>query len=210
MLRRHRPAVVTLDIMMPVLSGWSFLEALAADEAIACTPVVIVSVADEMQRGYAMGATAVLAKPVNRTALLQALESTLGTSTLGGGTLGNGTLASDKDEKQRILVVDDDPTVRTLLSEHLKTLGYEVATAANGEEALALCAQRRPDLMILDLLMPVLSGFEVVQRLRENPDCDTLPIMILTSMELSEEEQAQLEDRVLNITAKSHFNGSGF
>lgn len=195
-LQHHTPDLITLDIMLPGMDGWEVLNHIKKMPALSNVPVLIASVVNNSQRGYALGASQVLQKPVSYEDLQSAL-ATIGFSASG---------SQMKDDAQhRILVVDDDPNTVELLSRHLKHGGYEVIAAYSGKDGLELAGLHHPDAILLDLLMPELSGFEVVEKLREDPATAKIPIIIVTSKQLTAEDKKQLHGHVSTILEKAEF-----
>jgi CheY-like chemotaxis protein len=183
--RRHRPFAITLDVMMPGVDGWEVISRLKAAPETAHIPVVFVSVSDERATGLALGGAAFLTKPVAKEALLRELER-----------------FSTSRKVRRLLVVDDDPVVREELSSFLGERGYRVETAAGGADGLALAAVDPPDAVILDLLMPELDGFTVLERLRSAPATAHVPVVILTAKDLTAEERLRLNASANRIVTK--------
>ena len=144
--RELRPAAMTLDVMMPDLDGWTVLAAIKGDPALAIIPVVLMTIVDEKNRGYALGATDYLVKPVDRGRLVAALRSICGANA------------------GKVLLVDDDDLVRRSMRLALEPIGWQVIEAENGEVALEALADARPDAIILDLMMPEMDGFEFLGR----------------------------------------------
>jgi signal transduction histidine kinase/DNA-binding response OmpR family regulator len=183
--RRVRPAAMTLDVMMPDIDGWTVLAAVKGDPTLADIPVILVTIVDDPQRGYALGAADYLVKPVDRQRLVEALRA------LCPGAIG------------RILVVDDDEATRTTIRQMLDREGWEVAEAENGRAALERLAGGLPDAIVLDLLMPEMDGFEFVAELRSRPDWRNLPVLVVTAMELSEADHRRLNGAVERVIRKS-------
>src|SRR5204862_2899850 len=150
--RELRPDAITLDVMMPGMDGWSVLSALKADPAVADIPVVMLTIVDDRNHGYTLGASDYLMKPVDRDRLLALLRR-----------YQNGSA-------RRVLVVDDDAGTRTVMRSFLERDGWTVSEAENGLAALELVGRERPSLVLLDLRMPVMDGFEFVAELRRRPD----------------------------------------
>jgi CheY-like chemotaxis protein len=183
--RRLHPAAITLDVAMPGIDGWTVLAALKGDPALADIPVVLVTIIEDRQRGYALGATDYLVKPVDRRRLVELLR------TLCGAAIG------------RVLLVEDDEVTRTTIRQMLEREGWEVAEAENGRVALERMAARLPDAIVLDLLMPEMDGFEFVAELRSRAEWRKLPVLVLTAMELSEEDHRRLNGDVERVIRKS-------
>jgi two-component system, NtrC family, sensor kinase len=183
--RELRPAAVTLDIMMPDLDGWTVLAAMKGDPSLADIPVVLMTIVEEKNRGYALGAADYLVKPVDRARLVEALRH------ICGAAVG------------RVLLIDDDDLVRRGVRLALAPLGWEVTEAENGEVALASLAAARPDAIILDLMMPRMDGFEFLDELRARPDWRDIPVVVITAKELTDQERSRLNGGVERIIQKS-------
>jgi CheY-like chemotaxis protein len=175
--RRLSPFAITLDISLPKLDGWSVLNALKREAATADIPVVVVSIVDNRDFGLVLGATDYLVKPIDHERLRAALGSLSSVRAPGDGT---------------VLVVDDDPALREVLSSLLADDGWRVATAADGEAALAAVERARPAAMVLDLMMPRCDGFEVLHALRMRPNTRDLPVIVITARELNDEDRERL------------------
>lgn len=184
--RELKPFAITLDVLMPELDGWEVLRGLKAAPETARIPVIIVSITDDRATGMALGAVGYVVKPVARQQLLAEL----------------GRIAAFR-RIRRILVVDDDPAARALCSAMLSDRYPLVMQASGGREALEIAASEdSPDVMILDLIMPDLDGFAVLERLRSNPKTSALPVIIVTAKDLTSEERERLSSAVLRIIAK--------
>ncbi len=182
-----RPAVITLDILLPDAHGFDVLTRLKAAPATQHIPVVIISVTDDRQTGLSLGATEFFVKPVNAAKLLAALER---------------VRASIQREIQRVLVVDDEPIARETIVAMLEPRGYAIQAAESGEEALRLITTAVPDVAIIDLTMPGMSGFDLVAHLRRDPATRELPICIYTAKDLSAAEMHWLHEQATVVTAK--------
>ncbi|HEY0821970.1 MAG TPA: response regulator, partial [Rhizobacter sp.] len=188
------PTAVVLDIILPGMDGWDMLARLKEQPGTSNIPVVIVSITDEAQRGFALGAAQVLVKPVTQNDLLAALT------------------AAGLDEPHtgaRVLVVDDDPKAVALVSKHLQVAGYAPIGAYGGQEALDIVRAEAPALVVLDLMMPQVSGFDVVQGLRNHPDTAGIPVIVLTAKLLTREDRALLSGKVQQVMEKTDFNSIG-
>jgi signal transduction histidine kinase/CheY-like chemotaxis protein len=194
--RRLRPDAIVLDIMLPNLSGWDFLSLAKVDETTAHIPVVIVSMLDERGKGLALGAAAYLVKPVSRDDLLATLHPLI-ESRVGDGSC-------------KVLTIDDDPVAIKLIETVLAEEGFTVVGALSGPEGVQVAQTERPNLIILDLLMPGTDGFEVLERLRGDPSTAEIPIVILTAKTIAPEERERLAANVAHLAAKASFSPTEF
>jgi adenylate cyclase len=184
--RDLRPMLITLDVLMPGLDGWSVLENLKADPELADIPVVMLTILDDKNKGFALGATDFLTKPVDRERLRSVIAR----------------YGSQKAER-RALVVEDDLDTRVWLRRMLREEGWTVLEAANGREALAQLANMTPDVMLLDLIMPEMDGFELIEELRHDEVWRRLPVVVVTAAELSDEDHERLNGSVLKVLHKT-------
>jgi GAF domain-containing protein/DNA-binding response OmpR family regulator/anti-sigma regulatory factor (Ser/Thr protein kinase) len=185
LVRELRPAVVTLDIMMPDLDGWTVLAAIKGDPALASIPVLLMSIVDEKNRGYALGAADYLVKPVDRSKLVETLTA------ICGSTAGH------------VLLVDDDEVVRRSVRQALEPIGWKVTGAENGQVAVDSLTAACADVIILDLMMPEMDGFEFMDKLRGRPDWQDIPVVVITAKDLTEEDRDRLNGGVERIIQKS-------
>lgn len=183
--RQLRPALITLDVMMPELDGWSVLAALKADAMLATIPVVMVTMADGRERGFSLGAAEFLNKPVDFARLAGLLRQ-------------HCPAPGDRP----ILVVEDDEISGHLLRRNLEKEGYAVMLAANGREALDQIRMRLPAVILLDLMMPEMDGFEFAQTVRTRRDLREVPIIVLTAKDLTDEDRQRLTGNVTTILQK--------
>ncbi len=187
---RQPLSLITLEIMLPDMDGWEFLAQVRKLPALARVPIVIISIVADRNRGISLGAAAVLEKPVSRQELVDSLVELGLFPVLSGKTL-------------RVLVVDDDPAAVELVAVRLLDLASTVERAYGGRQAIAAVQRERPDLIILDLMMPEMSGFDVVEELRSHRETAGIPIMILTAMELTSDDRAKLNGYVTTVLAKT-------
>ncbi len=183
--RKLKPSLMTLDVLMPAMDGWSVLQEVKADPELKDIPVMMISIAGDKDLGYTLGAVECLTKPVDRDKLRQ-LASQYAT-TAGGG---------------RALVVDDDEGIRSLFQRALADDGWKVDEAENGAVALDLAAKNRPDLVLLDLMMPVMDGFEFVMHYRKLEGCIGTPIIVVTAKDLDQNDRERLLGGVERIVEK--------
>jgi signal transduction histidine kinase/CheY-like chemotaxis protein len=186
--RESHPAAVTLDLVLPGIDGWEVLKQLKGDESTRNIPVVIISMVDNRDLGMALGADDYFVKPVDRDRLLERLRSI--------------TTRDGNGAKPRLLVIDDDLAVHSLLDEDLSGLGYAIDNAYSGEDGLRVAEETSPDVIILDLMMPGLSGFEVAGSLKDNPRTANIPILVLTSKEISTQDRELLHSKVSSFVQK--------
>ena len=183
--RELKPSLMTLDVLMPSMDGWSVLQEVKADPELANIPVLMISIAGDKDMGYTLGAVESLTKPVDRDKLRElARQYTL---PAGAG---------------RALVVDDDEGIRSLFRRALTEDGWKVDEAENGAVALEKVFEKRPDLVLLDLMMPVMDGFEFVMHFREIEGCEGTPIIVVTAKDLGQSERENLFGGVERIVEK--------
>jgi PAS domain S-box-containing protein len=185
---RLRPHAITLDILLPDPDGWDILRALKVSPETRDIPVVVISVLDDRSLGFALGADEYLVKPVSR----EALEKFLNRRGVAGG---------QRQRTARILAVDDDPVTLQLLKETLEPQ-FRVLTASDGPSGIELARSERPDAVILDLMLPDMSGFEVASALKADAATMSIPILILTAKDLSEEDKTRLNGHVSRVMRK--------
>jgi signal transduction histidine kinase/DNA-binding response OmpR family regulator len=192
-VRRLNPAGVVLDILLPGVDGWEVLAQLKADPGTAAIPVIVVSMLDERGRGFALGAAEYLVKPVGKDELLAALYRA----------------AAMPERKRTVVTIDDDPLAIELVRASLEPEGWTVLGAATGQEGLALIRERQPSAILLDLLMPGMDGFEVVEALRADPGTSSVPVVILTSKSMTQQDKQRLQGRITYVARKTEFDLSG-
>jgi len=183
-------SLITLEIMLPDMDGWDFLTRLKRIPALACVPVVIISIVADRNKGFALGAAAVLEKPISRQELIDALT-------------GLGLYPVSFGETLRVLVVDDDPSAVELIALRLADLDVAVERAYGGRAGIVAARRQEPDLIVLDLMMPDVNGFDVVEELRQYEETARIPIMVLTAMQLTADERQKLNGHVTAVLAKT-------
>ena len=181
-----RPIAITLDVMMPGIDGWSVLAALKADTALCDIPVIMLTMVDDKNRGYALGAADYATKPVDRTRLSQILKR-----------------YACSHPPCPVLLVEDDDVTRQMMRAMLEKEGWAVAEAANGREALERVAENRPHLILLDLMMPEMDGFEFAAALHRREEWSSIPIVVLTAKDLTSEDRLRLNGYVQKILQKA-------
>jgi CheY-like chemotaxis protein len=184
--RQFNPTLITLDVVMPRRDGWAVLRELKADPQLADIPVLMLSILDEQEKGFALGAADYLTKPFDRNRLRGALRAYRSGAPVG-----------------RVLVVEDDDATRAILRDMLEREGCEVDVADDGVDALQRVAKAKPDIILLDLMMPKMDGFEFLAALRAMPDSGEVPIVVLTAKDLSDSERERLSREVETVLRKS-------
>jgi signal transduction histidine kinase/DNA-binding response OmpR family regulator len=182
--RELHPAAVTLDVIMPDLDGWTVLAAIKGDPELADIPVILMTIMDERNRGYSLGAADYMVKPVDRERLAAVLRGIV----KGGG--------------RRVLVVDDDDFVRRGISQALEKDGWKVSEAENGRVGLDRLTDAVPDAIMLDLMMPEMDGFEFLEVLRHRAEWRDIPVVVVTAKDLTEEDHRRLNGEVERVLEK--------
>ncbi len=184
--RREKPDAITLDIVLPRKDGWQVLRELKEDPETRNIPVLTVTVSEDRELGLTLGNAGFFTKPVDRQALVDAISALV---PRGGAGL-------------RILAVDDEDDARTLIRSTLEQQGHEVLTASGGRAGIELARNEMPDLVILDLMMPEVSGFDVAVALREEPGTARIPILVWTAKELTAGDRERLNSKVQEVRVK--------
>ncbi|TXD37135.1 response regulator [Lujinxingia vulgaris] len=191
MAREIQPHVITLDVMMPEMDGWTVLTRLKADPEIAEIPVVMLTIVSNKSMGYALGASEYLLKPVDRSRLTRVLD-----------IFGQG-----RKSNQSLMIVEDDDATRDVLERTVIQAGWKVESAPNGRVAMELLDEgAMPSLILLDLMMPEMDGFEVLDRLQENPRWKDIPVVVVTAMDLNQRDRSRLTQRVHHVLSKGHYS----
>ena len=190
--REINPAVIILDVIMPNMDGWETLRKLKADEDLCDIPIVMSTIVGDEAMAYTLGATHFLPKPVDRSRLLELVNAD-----------------SQSAHPGIALIVEDDTASRTTSRRTLESAGWEVMEAENGEIGTRLLQERMPDLILLDLVMPVMDGFEFMQKLSEIDEAAEITIVVLTAKDLTEEEERQImahADTIVHKGRRDHEN----
>lgn len=190
--KQLQPNIITLDIFMPLKDGWQVMKELKRHPLCKNIPIVIISISDEKKLGFSMGAMDYFVKPVNREELLEAMEK-----------ISKKLQAGRKHPK--VLVIDDDRAAVDLVELILESEGYQVVKAMNGKEGVRLASVENPDLVILDLIMPDLSGFNVAYQLKQLQETKDTPIIVLTSMEVDDATREQMQGFISGMMSKNRF-----
>ncbi|MHC4947911.1 MAG: ATP-binding response regulator [Planctomycetota bacterium] len=185
MARAHRPAAITLDIMMPEMDGWAVLSRLKADPELAEIPVIVVTMLEDRDTGYLLGAADFLTKPVRAERLVEVVRRAL----------------SPRPEG-RVLLVEDDPETREMLRRSLEPEGWPVQAVEDGRQALAAVEADPPGLVVLDLMMPEMDGFAFLEALRGSRAGRDVPVVVVTAADLTDNDRRRLHGRVSRVLQK--------
>ncbi|MDX1415704.1 MAG: GAF domain-containing protein, partial [Candidatus Promineifilaceae bacterium] len=186
-----RPSAITLDIILPDQDGWQVLHELKTNPVTREIPVIILTIVDNKAMGLRLGAADYLVKPVDSATLLATLAR----------------MAPATGDQMRLLVVDDDPDVHEMIAQLLEDMPYVIETAVDGLDALEKIADDKPDAVLLDLMMPRLDGFGLLSRLRKDPETVGIPVVVLTSKNLTEAETAVLQANTQQVIQKEGLVG---
>ncbi|HKQ87642.1 MAG TPA: response regulator [Candidatus Acidoferrales bacterium] len=182
------PSVITLDVIMPDLDGWSVLAALRQDSELSEIPVIMVTILDQQRRGVALGAAGYLTKPIDREQLHRLVER-----------------FRAQAQPTRVLLVEDDSFQRERMHAWLESQRWVVQEAANGREALDRLQQSKPDLILLDLMMPEMDGFQVVATLQKEAGWRDIPVIVITALDLDAKDHDRLNSGVQSVLIKETF-----
>jgi PAS domain S-box-containing protein len=186
--REVRPDAIILDVIMPSMDGWSVLTALKADAALADIPVIMLTMLDDRKLGFALGASEYLTKPVDAARLLSVLRR------------------HATDTTGHVLIVDDDGLARTMLRRSLEQAGWEVVEADGGRAALQRLEERVPRLVLLDLMMPEMDGFEVAARMQADSRWRDVPVVVVTAKDLTADDRRRLGGAADRVIQKGGFS----
>jgi len=192
--KQLRPNAITLDVMMPKMDGWEVLTSLKSDPDVADIPVILLTIVDSQDRGYTLGAIDYLTKPFNYKQLANLLDR---------------YCVSQKPVQEgsssRVLIVEDEPVMREMLHRLLQKEGWQTLEAENGREGLEKLAQTPPDLILLDLMMPEMDGFQFILELRRQTQFSHIPVVVITAMNLTETDRAFLNTSVEQTLQKGAY-----
>lgn len=190
--REHHPHAILLDIVMPGADGWQILHDLKEDPATSDIPVILLTIVDKKALGFRLGASAYLLKPLDPTTVIDAL---------------NRVIVKDHLRQKHVLVVDDDPNIADMLRQFLPEAEFKLESALDGIAGLQAVEANRPDIILLDIIMPELDGFGVIEKLRANPETRDLPIIVISAKELTKDEVQKLKETVTLVMKKQGFQG---
>ncbi len=180
----YKPKIITLDLIMPGMDGWAVLNKLKADPELSNIPVIIVTISEDKTMGYALGAAEFVTKPVEREQLRKILDK------------------YKKRDQGDILIIEDDEATREMMGQMMIKEGWQAHTATNGQEAIERMATLRPDVILLDLMMPEMDGFEFAERVNNHPEWKHIPIIVVTAKNITVEDRNRLNGYVKNIVQK--------
>jgi len=181
-----QPFAITLDVALPGRDGWDVIDVLKSDPATSAIPIIVISMLDNRQFGYQLGVTDYLVKPVSRHDLLQRLEQ----------------LRLSHAAFDMALVVDDDPVQQDVIARTLHDGGMQVHTCGNGDDAITWLDEHTPDLLTLDLMMPGMDGFDVLEAVRMRPHLRDVPILVVTAKDIEPDDRRRLNGRIAAIIHK--------
>jgi signal transduction histidine kinase/CheY-like chemotaxis protein len=184
--REVRPSLITLDVLMPELDGWSVLRELKSIPELASIPVIMLTIVDERSKGYALGASEYITKPIDWTRLRAVLHRLNGSPS-----------------RRDILVIEDDEGTRRLLASTLADEGWRIIEAEDGREGFKRLWERRPSLILLDLMMPEMDGFEFLELLRGDPAFSKIPVVVMTATDLSAADRRRLNSGIVEFVSKA-------
>jgi CheY-like chemotaxis protein len=183
--KRVKPSIITLDVMMPGLDGWATLALLKADQATASIPVIMMTIVDDKNIGFALGAADYFTKPIDWPRLTKVLQK-----------------YRKAGSSHRVLVVEDDEQTREMIRRNLAKDGWEVTLAEHGRQGLDQLAGGMPEIILLDLMMPEMDGFEFMEELRQREEGRKVPVIVITAKDLTEEDRRRLTGQVVRIIQK--------
>lgn len=189
MAKQVKPDLITLDVMMAEMDGWSVLTALKAEPETADIPVIVLTMIEDKEMGFALGATDYMTKPINRDRLVNVLRR-----------------HQHSDEPCQVLVVEDEPNIRQMVRRVLEKEGWTVREAENGRAGLQAVAESKPAVILLDLMMPIMNGFDFIREVRKNREWAGIPVVILTAKDLTVEDRQQLRGNVESVLQKGDYS----
>jgi CheY-like chemotaxis protein len=183
--RKLRPAMIVLDVMMPTMDGWSVLTRLKGDPELKDIPVVMLTMVNNREMGFSLGVDDYMLKPIDRCDFVATLRK-----------------YCNRQDKPTVMVVEDDQTTREMLRESLQREEFTVVEACNGVEAMGRLTTLRPALILLDLMMPEMDGFQFTREVRSNKEWRDIPIIVMTAKDIDAEDRAALDGQVSRILQK--------
>jgi len=196
LMQTRRPDLVILDILLPDIDGWELMRTMKRNSSLQDIQVIVVSIVADTKKGIELGAVNVFEKPVSKKDLLNAVHQALPVAT--------------SSESFRILVVDDEEKSVQFMVEQLQSAGFQATGAYGGQEGIDAARSEYPDLIILDLMMPQVTGFDVIAALRRESETHDIPIIVLTAKVLTGDDRQRLNEQVMQIVEKSDFDSGQF
>jgi PAS domain S-box-containing protein len=190
-------SLITLDILLPNMEGWEFLSRLKQVPDLRRIPVVIISIVADPNKGFSLGAAAVMQKPISRQDLYESLVDL-------------GLFPLSRGQTLKVLVVDDDPKAVELIAIRILFLASTVLRAYGGREAIEIARRELPDVIVLDLMMPEVNGFDVVEALKDHLDTARIPILVVTAKQITAEDRAKLSRYAIAVMEKTDFDPDRF
>jgi signal transduction histidine kinase/DNA-binding response OmpR family regulator len=187
--KKYQPNLITLDVIMPMMDGWATLSALKSDPSLSHIPVMLISKLLENDLGFALGAVDYMSKPINPKLLISKIERLL-----------------PQGKIESVLIVDDEDDARDIMRRAVKKVGWEVEEAKNGFEALDVLARHSPSIILLDLMMPEMDGFNVIRKLQENEKWSKIPVIVVTAKELTNKEREFLMNSTKSVLQKGSYS----
>ncbi len=191
-----RPDIITLDLKLPGRNGWDVLRILKSNPRTKDIPVLVISVVEDGERALQLGATDYLVKPVHRRDIQNLLDQL--------------TTSESIDQAIKVLIVDDDRDIIELLKEMLPAERYEMLTARNGEEGFNVARSEHPDIVLLDLMMPGTSGFDMLKKMRAQDETANIPVIVLTAIDVTPKQRQFLEETTVKIMRKTALTPQSF
>lgn len=187
--KKYHPDLITLDVIMPMMDGWTTLTALKSDPNLVNIPVILVSMLLEKDLGFALGAVDYVSKPIEPKLLMDKIQHIL-----------------PADAIKSVLIVDDEADARNILRRSINKSGWSLMEAKNGREALECLAKEPPSLILLDLMMPEMDGFEVIRELQKNEKWAQIPVIVITAKELTQKEREFLLNSSKVVLQKNSYS----
>jgi PAS domain S-box-containing protein len=190
--RDHQPSVIFLDVVMPGINGWQVLHSLKADQLTAHIPVIFLTVLDNKPLGFELGAADYLIKPLNPKVIEKALLQVTGRPT---------------NKKIDIQIIDDDPDIIEILKQSLPDSEFIIRSALNARKGLKMIHQSPPDVLLLDILMPEMDGFSVIEKLKQDENYKFLPIIVISAKDFTQDENKYLNESLIKVMQKQGLVG---
>jgi CheY-like chemotaxis protein len=185
MLEHVQPAAIILDIVLRSEDTWGLMARLKEDPRTSQTPIVIISTIEDQAKAYHLGADDYVVKPFERSVLIDKLNR-----------------LTRRPSVKRMLLIDDDERARYILQQRLKDIPLQFTECATGAEGVARAISDQPDVIFLDLEMPDMTGFDVLDRLKSEPASNAIPVVVVTSMVLTDADRRRLDGKAVAVLSK--------